>query len=104
MSVICWNRKGFRSASKVRDLKDMIKAHQPRIMCLIKTKRFVRCWDVLRVNLDFSNYFAVDMVGFLGSLAILWHPDVNLSITNFSRYHVHMEVDMDPFIWKPCGE
>ncbi|CAM8934187.1 unnamed protein product [Rhodiola kirilowii] len=98
MRIFSWNYRGLARPWTVRALVDAIRVFHPRVVCLMETKKGNDGWDRLKMKLGFRNSFTVSCRGKSGGLAVLWADDVNLSICNFSRWHVDMVVmDNSPF-------
>ncbi|CAM8971158.1 unnamed protein product [Rhodiola kirilowii] len=98
MRIFSWNCRGLGRPWTVRALVDAIRVFHPQVVCLMETKKGNDSWDRLKMKLGFRNCFTVSCRGKSGGLAVLWADDVNLSICNFSRWHVDMVVtDNSPF-------
>ncbi|CAM8883204.1 unnamed protein product [Rhodiola kirilowii] len=92
MKTLCWNCRGLGGSRTVRSLMEAIREHKPQIVCLIETKRDGRGKDRLKLKLGFPYCFAVSSRGRSGGLAVLWGVDVDLTVRNFSDYHIDTEV------------
>ena len=44
--------------------------------------------EVLKVSLGFTSCFAVDRIGFGGGLALLWNPNLDVTLKSFSVGHI----------------
>lgn len=45
--------------------------------------------EFCKFKLDFCNCFGVDRIGRSGGLTLLWTDDIQLSIVNFTKNHIH---------------
>lgn len=52
-------------------------------------------WKKIRNRVGYSNYFMVSSIGRKGSLALMWHNDIDLKIVNFSNNHISFEIRLD---------
>ena len=48
--------------------------------------------EVIRLKLGFFGSFAVEVVGHSGGLAMMWQEEIDITIVNYSRRHIHAEV------------
>lgn len=95
MSAISWNCRGMGRPRTVRALRDLVRSENPSFLGLIETKVNSREWDYLRFKLGFNYCFAVDCSGRSGGLALLWNPNLNLTIQSYSKYHIDAIVKTD---------
>ncbi|CAM8931867.1 unnamed protein product [Rhodiola kirilowii] len=94
MTILGWNCRGLGSHRAFRALRDVIKSSRASIVGLIETKASkFRCEEV-RVKLGFKNCFCVPARGRSGGLALLWNGEVEVTICNFSAYHIDFAVHM----------
>ncbi|CAM8951095.1 unnamed protein product [Rhodiola kirilowii] len=92
MRCIGWNYRGLGAPRAVRALKEVLKVYRLHLVGLIETKLDRRIWESLKVQLGFEYCFAVDQRGLAGGLALLWNRDIDVSIQNFSSFHIDATV------------
>jgi exonuclease III len=90
MKILSWNCRGLGKPSAVRDLKQIIKAHQPDIIFLSETK--FQSSDFLLRNNSFGNNFSNFVVDCTmshrnrsGGLAMFWSNNVNINIIGYNN-------------------
>ncbi|CAM8987641.1 unnamed protein product [Rhodiola kirilowii] len=88
MRCIGWNCRGLGAPRAVRALKEVLRTCNPQLVGLIETKVNNSRWERLKLQLGFRNCFMVERRGLAGGLALLWNDDVDVSILNFSTYHI----------------
>ncbi|KAB1671580.1 hypothetical protein, partial [Gossypium barbadense] len=79
MKFMCWNCRGMGNPAKIRELKQLIRAHNPDIIFLSETK--------MNGN-DFRR-------GRSGGLALMWKEGINVSIQSFSKHHIDSIVNLE---------
>ncbi|CAM8911363.1 unnamed protein product [Rhodiola kirilowii] len=92
MRCIGWNCRGLGGPRAVRALKDVLKECQPQLVGLIETKIHSSRWEWLKFHLGFRNCFAVERRGLAGGLALLWNEEIDVSIQNYSSFHIDANV------------
>jgi len=88
MKTLCWNCRGIGDPATVRELRDLVEACAPSILCILETQLAKARVEGLAVSLGFSGCFAVPSNGRSGGLCIFWKDHVNLAIKNFLQYHI----------------
>ncbi|KAL9666377.1 hypothetical protein QQ045_000707 [Rhodiola kirilowii] len=59
MKFFSWNCRGLGSPRSVRSLRDVVRAFNPQIVCLLETKKRSSEWDRIKISLGIRNCFAV---------------------------------------------
>ncbi|KAL9690969.1 hypothetical protein QQ045_011386 [Rhodiola kirilowii] len=88
MSLIAWNCRGLGSSSAIRAVKDVVSASRPRIVGLIETKATKKRCEEVRLKLGFRCCFCVPARDRSGGLALLWKDESEVTICNFSCFHI----------------
>jgi exonuclease III len=105
MKIISWNCQGLENLRSVRDLCQMVKVKQPKMVFLMETKLRQNKMEVIKLKAGFDNVFTVNCVGRSGGLALLWKNEMEVTIQNYNRRHISTIVE--PFIegvaWKFIG-
>jgi hypothetical protein len=99
MKTLGFNYRGLGNPETVRDLHDVVRKEDPKIVFLMETRLEVRSLEFLRIRLGMGNCFGVDRHGYGGGLALLWDSFVNLHIRSFSHHHIDAEVHEDAGFW-----
>ncbi|GLU12560.1 hypothetical protein SLE2022_292260 [Rubroshorea leprosula] len=73
--ILAWNCCGLRMVFAILELKKLCFQHKPSIIFLLETNRMATEMNLIRIDLGFEHYFAVDCVGRGGGLALLWTED-----------------------------
>ena len=103
MILLSWNGRRLGNPTVVHDLFQLVKRKKPTFLFLIETKSSSNKMEFLRNKLGFSGLFVVDSVGRSGGLALLWHDESGLTIKNFSRRHIHTEIQSRRGSWHLTG-
>ncbi|GKV09429.1 hypothetical protein SLEP1_g20934 [Rubroshorea leprosula] len=77
----------------VRCLIELVGLKKPAVVFLCETLLDIRGMEKVRRRLGFRHCFVVDRVGRSGGLAMLWNPDIQLSLLSYSQNHIDMEVE-----------
>ncbi|TYJ17202.1 hypothetical protein E1A91_A09G035900v1 [Gossypium mustelinum] len=95
MKILSWNCRGARNQATVRELKQLLVANVPDIVFLCETKiksnGFQRICNLCRME----GYLAVDSEGKSRGLALMWRAGVNVSIQNYSKFHIDSLVRLE---------
>lgn len=61
--------------------------------------------DTKKRRLDVSKYFAVNLLGKRGGVALMWHSEKTMEVINYSNYHIHAKMQaLDAYtIWWLTG-
>jgi exonuclease III len=92
MRVLCWNCHGIGNSATVRELHDLAKEYAPSVVFILETQIAKSQVENLRYFLGYDNSFAVNSNGRSGGLGIFWNNEVLLKITQYSQYHIDMEI------------
>ena len=104
MILLSWNCRGLENHTAVRDLCQLVKEKKPTFVFLIETKSYKNKMEALRRKLRFTCLFFVDPVGRSGGLTLLWHDNGGITIKNFSRRHIYVEVQSREGLWNLTEE
>jgi len=88
MKTLCWNCRGIGDPATVRELRDLVERSSPLILCLVETQLPKNRVEGLRFSLGFDFSFGVSSSGRSGGICIFWKNSLDISIKNFSQYHV----------------
>lgn len=69
VKILYWNRRGFGRAATIRHLKQVVRQHQPEIICLAEKVLETRSSFQ---SMGFSDGFEIPPRGTSGGLAITW--------------------------------
>lgn len=84
----------------MRCLQDILMSCNPQVVGLLETKLNHLRSEVLRCKLGFEGCFAVNSRGRSGGLILFWRKGIDVTIVNYSRYHISGVVEFpnyDPF-------
>ncbi|TYJ37050.1 hypothetical protein E1A91_A05G349500v1, partial [Gossypium mustelinum] len=95
MKILCWNCRGAGNLATVRELKQLLAANVPDIVFLCETKIHSNGFHRIRTICRMEGCLAVDSEGKSGGLALLWKEGVNVSVQNYSKFHIDSLVSMD---------
>ncbi|KAG4109648.1 hypothetical protein ERO13_1Z049493v2 [Gossypium hirsutum] len=88
MKILCWNCRGVGNPTTVREFRQLLVANVPDVVFLCKTKinsnRFQRIRSICRME----GCLAVDSAGKGGGLALLWRDGLDVSVQNYSNFHI----------------
>ena len=88
MKTLCWNCRGIGDPATVRELRDLVEACAPMVLCIVETQIAKYRVEGLAGSLGFSGRFGVDSAGRSGGLCLFWKSNVDLEIKTFSKYHI----------------
>ncbi|KAJ0095078.1 hypothetical protein Patl1_15890 [Pistacia atlantica] len=92
MKTLCWNARGLGNPRGIRNLCDLVKWEGPDVLFLQETRLSVHNMEKCKYKIGFSNCFAVSAIGRKGGIALMWGRDVDLTILNYSDFHVHATI------------
>ena len=93
MRTLCWNCRGIGDPETVRELRDLVEASAPSVLCIVETQLAKYRVEGLASRLGFSSSFGVGSSGRSGGLCLFWKNDINLGIKTFSQYHIDSVVN-----------
>ena len=88
MRALCWNCRGIGDPASVRELRNLVEASAPSVLCIVETQLAKYRVEGLASRLGFSSSFGVGSSGRSGGLCLYWKNNINLEIKSFSRYHI----------------
>lgn len=74
---------------EVRFLNDLVKREGHKIIFLQETKMETRRVMKLKYKLGFEGRLQVNSEGRKGVLALFWKGEVELTVLNYSKHHIH---------------
>ena len=80
MRTMCWNCRGIGNPATVRELRDLVEASAPSVLCIVETQIAKNRVEGLAASLGFDSSFAVASSGRSGGLCIFWKSTVDLAI------------------------
>lgn len=89
MISICWNCRGIRAASTVKELKELIYNFKPHLVFLSETKAKKNRMQNIKRRLNFDDMFVVDCIGRSGGLCLFWKSSVNVDILYSNNNVIH---------------
>lgn len=98
MNCISWNCQGLGAPRAIRDLKTLIRSHQPKLLFLMETRLPHRQLSFLKHQLGFTRGVMVERTGLGGGLILLWH-EFDVHHLNFSHGHIDTWISN----WLPTG-
>ncbi|GLT33351.1 hypothetical protein SLA2020_079490 [Shorea laevis] len=102
--ILAWNCRGLGNSMTLAELKKLLRIHTPQLLFLSESKRTVAEMDRIRLELGFSNCFAVGSNGRSGGLAMLWNEEVQVQLLSYSLTHIDMEIqDLTNTRWRVTG-
>ncbi|KAK6162202.1 hypothetical protein DH2020_002043 [Rehmannia glutinosa] len=93
MNLLSWNCRGLGNPRTVQELRDFIRVLSPGLVFLCETKFSSRELDNLKNSLGFFGV-SVPSVGRSGGLALLWRPNVNVSLRGFHERFIDVHVTL----------
>ena len=104
MSLLIWNARGLGSPRAFMRLRKLIRSCSPVLVFLLETKLSGRRAKFLFRSMGYDGGFHVDSVGRSGGLIMFWKSEWQVSILNYSRCHIDVEVSqLDGFRWRFSG-
>jgi exonuclease III len=88
MSVLSLNCRGLGGAATVRELRDLLKRHNPIILCVVETQLHKKNVENLSSSLGFDKCFAVSSAGRSGGLGLFWNKEIKIEVLPYSQYHL----------------
>lgn len=90
---IVWNCRGTKSATTIRELRQMCKIYHPGFMFLSESKSNEEEIKKLARKLNFVNQEVVPTRGRAGGLALLWQESLNLIVIVKDKWLMHCIID-----------
>ncbi|KAK8328760.1 hypothetical protein V6Z11_A11G272000 [Gossypium hirsutum] len=88
MKILSWNCRGVGNPATVRELEQLPVPNVPDIIFLYETKIHSNGFQRIRSLCRMEGCLAVDSEGKSGGLALLWRDGINVSIQNYSKFHI----------------
>uniref|UniRef100_A0A7N2MZT8 Uncharacterized protein n=1 Tax=Quercus lobata TaxID=97700 RepID=A0A7N2MZT8_QUELO len=93
MSIMSWNCRVLGNPWSVQALKRVIRKEGPNLVFLMETKLEKKDMKKVQEEIGILQGIAVSSVGRRGGLALLWKPDMNVSIRFLNRWYIDALVD-----------
>ena len=104
MRMLSWNCQGLGNPWTVRNLRKLVKDQAPMVCFLMETRLDRKGFDKHCKKLPFKNKLIVKKPDAGGGLALLWKPEVNLDVINYTEHHILAKVvEADGFQWYLTG-
>lgn len=88
LRIISWNCRGLLNPRSVRELHDLVRCWNPKIVFLTETKSKKNRMERIKNRIGFANGLIVPSVGRSGGIAILWTREISLEVKSYTRFHV----------------
>ncbi|XP_042983221.1 uncharacterized protein LOC122312630 [Carya illinoinensis] len=88
MSIVVWNCRELGNPRPVRILKKIVKDKCPNLVFLVETKAGKQRLESVRRSLKLDGCFVVHSVGLSGGIALLWKEEWEVTIINYTRWHI----------------
>lgn len=92
MYTLCWNCRGLGDPATVQELRSTARECAPTVLCVVETQIAKYRVEGLASTLGYDSAYGVGSSGRSGGLCIFWKNTVQLSLRNYSKYHIDMEV------------
>lgn len=94
-SIIIWNIRGAHNEPFMRNLKDIIRTHNPCILDLLETRLYDH--TNMKNHLNFDGMLQVPTVGRSEGIFLLWHNNlvVVIQVSNYNQ-ELHAMVQVTP--------
>ncbi|XP_042965942.1 uncharacterized protein LOC122299620 [Carya illinoinensis] len=89
MKTLSWNSRGLGNPRGIRNLRDLVRKEDPDILFIQETRLRVSEMDRCKRSLGLENCLAVSCEGRRGGLALFWKLEVDLTILQYSKNHIH---------------
>ncbi|XP_073367683.1 uncharacterized protein [Aegilops tauschii subsp. strangulata] len=93
MRILCWNCRGIGDPATVKELRDLVEACAPAVLCIVETQLAKYRVEGLAGSLGFVGRFGVDSRGRSGGLCLFWRNNVDFEIKTYSQYHIDSVVN-----------
>ncbi|XP_042956310.1 uncharacterized protein LOC122292152 [Carya illinoinensis] len=92
MRCLSWNCRGLGNPRSVNILNMLVKDKCPNLVFLMETKCSKSRMEEICKLLKFESCLVIDSVGSSGGLTLMWNNKVNVSIFNYSRWHISAQI------------
>ncbi|XP_075659107.1 uncharacterized protein LOC142628973 [Castanea sativa] len=105
MSLLAWNCRGLGSSLAVRILTDKVKAKDPTLVILAKTKAGVSRMKGIQRKLKYMQGIIIPSDGRSGGIALIWKEGIDIRFKSCSNSHVDVVVHgvLSPDPWRAIG-
>ncbi|XP_075650059.1 uncharacterized protein LOC142620589 [Castanea sativa] len=104
MRLLSWNCQGLGNPWTIRSLHKLVKDQAPIVCFLMETRLDKEGFDKHGRELPFKNKLIVKKPNSGGGLALLWKPEVQLDVINYTDNHTLAKVvEDDGFEWFLTG-
>ena len=105
MNIMSWNCRGLGNPWTVQALKRVIKKEDPSLVFLMETKLIVEEMKNVQREIGWSQGIVVASEGRSGGLALLWKPDVKVTVRFINRWYIDAVIDSGGDIgeWRLTG-
>ena len=104
MKLLSWNCQGLGNPWTVRNLHKLVKDKAPTVCFLMETRLDRERFDWHCRELPYKNKLIIKKPDTGGGIALIWKPEVNLDVINFTENHVLAKVvEADGFEWYLTG-
>ncbi|KAG4171454.1 hypothetical protein ERO13_A12G210150v2, partial [Gossypium hirsutum] len=94
MKYLCWNCRGLRSPTTIRELKQLLIANNLDIIFLCETKMNVIDFQRVQNRCRMQNGLVVSLERRSGGLVLMWKGEMNVTIQSYSKHHIDSLVKM----------
>ena len=85
MNAIVWNCRGVGNSRTVRDLDDLVRSHNPKLVFLSETMISESRVKSLRWRLGLKGCLAVDSHGKRGGIALFWDENILIDLLSMGE-------------------
>ena len=90
MNLLSWNCQRLRNPRVVRNLCQLVKEKNPKVVFIMETKMHHNRLEFLKGKVGMEHMFVVDSVGWSGGLVLLWKDGLSVTIQNYIRCHINV--------------
>ena len=105
MNIMSWNCRGLGNPWTVQALKRVIKKEDPSLVFLMETKLIMEKMKNVQREIGWSQGIVVASEGRSGGLALLWKPNVKVTVRFINRWYIDALIDSGGDIgeWRLTG-
>ena len=92
MSILSLNCRGLGNPQTVRELREVVKHEDPKVVFLMETRLELKNIESLRVKLGTQSSMGVKRIGTGGGLALLWRDEVHIVVHSHSIAHIDITI------------